>query len=293
MRWVICAGVLLMLAPRAYAGDFDVLRGPEPAVHWGGFYGGVQGGYSSSVVNFGPAAGPDIGFILRETSIEQDEQISQWPVLNGDGHPQSTSFGAFIGYNFEWQDLVLGTEVDYFRVSLSAASTGRLTINFTDSGNLPAGHHYFYTLTAAGQASFSMSDIVTFRARAGWETGNFLPYFFGGLALGRANVASAASVAYRATDFPDSQNPPLTPLNDLCFNAPATPTQASCLTPAGVASASTTGAIAYGADMGLGVDVALLPHVFVRGELEYIYFAPISGIHASLSSARVGVGYKF
>src|ERR1700692_2253039 len=252
MRWVVCAGVLLALAPRAYAGDYDILRGPQPTYHWGGFYGGAQAGYSTAVVNLGPAAGPNIGFILRQTTIEQDQQISQWPVLNGDGHPQSTSYGAFIGYNFEWQDLVLGTELDYFHVSLSASSTGGLTRNFTDSGNLPAGHHYFYTLSANGQASFSMSDIATFRGRVGWETGNFLPYAFAGLAIGRANVASSAAVAYRAPDFPAFQNPPIPPLPDLCFNAPAAPPQGACLTSDGSNSRTTTGAIGYGADMGLG-----------------------------------------
>jgi hypothetical protein len=33
--------------------------------------------------------------------------------------------------------------------------------------------------------------------------------------------------------------------------------------------------------------------LFVRGELEYIYFAPVDGIRLSISSARAGVGYKF
>jgi outer membrane immunogenic protein len=295
MRSVICAGVLLALAPPAFAGDFDILRGTEPAYHWGGFYGGVQGGYSSSVVNFGPGAGPDIGFILRQTTIEADQQISQWPVLNGDGHPQSTSYGAFVGYNFEWQGLILGVEADYLHVSLSGSSTGGLTRSFTDSGNLPAGHHYFYTLTASGQASLSMSNIATFRARAGWEAGNFLPYAFAGMAFGRANVSSSANISYRATDFPDSEQPPLTPLPNLCFNEATALDLAdpACPSAAGTYGTTTTGAFAYGADLGFGVDIAVMQHVFVRGELEYIYFAPINEIHMTVSSARVGIGYKF
>lgn len=284
MRWFLGAVVVLAVAPRAWAGDFDVLRGPEPTYHWGGFYGGVQGGYATGVANMGPAAGPDISFILRQTAIEQDQQISQWPVLNGDSHPQSSTYGAFLGYNFEWENIILGAEAGYDHVSLSATSDGGLTRNFTDSGNLPAGHHLYYTLTATGSANVSMSNIATFRARAGWEAGNYLPYLFGGLAVGRATVSSSATVAYSAVDFPDSETPPLTPLyttaDPLLFGPVSQSTAA-------------TNVFAYGADLGIGVDVALLSHVFVRGELEYIYFFPVDGVHLSVSSAKVGVGYKF
>lgn len=286
MRWVICAVVVLAFAPRAAAQDY-VLRGSEPSYRWAGFYGGVQGGYSSSVVNFGPAAGPDIAFILRQTAIEQDEQISQWPVLNGDRHPQSTSYGGFVGYNFEWENVILGVEADYLHLSLSGSSSGGLTRSFTDSGNLPAGHNYFYTLTAIGQATLSMSDIGTLRARAGWEAGNFLPYAFAGFAFSRAAVTNAGGVYYFAIDYPASEEPPLTPLPELCFP------DATCKSTAPALVGYSQNLFAYGADLGLGLDVALLPHAFVRGELEYIYFAPIDGIHLTVSSAKVGIGYKF
>ena len=52
-------------------------------------------------------------------------------------------------------------------------------------------------------------------------------------------------------------------------------------------------AIAYGVATGLGVDIGLLPNVFLRGELEYVYLAPVNGIQVSVSSARVGAGVKF
>ena len=61
-----------------------------------------------------------------------------------------------------------------------------MTRTFAESAGLPTGHHYFYSMTVAAQASLHMSDIATLRARAGIETGNFLPYVFGGLAVARA-----------------------------------------------------------------------------------------------------------
>lgn len=39
--------------------------------------------------------------------------------------------------------------------------------------------------------------------------------------------------------------------------------------------------------------VALMPNLFVRGEIEYIYFAPLNGIQVSVASARVGIGLKY
>jgi opacity protein-like surface antigen len=52
-------------------------------------------------------------------------------------------------------------------------------------------------------------------------------------------------------------------------------------------------ALAYGVAAGLGVDVGILPNVFLRGELEYVYLAPVNGVQLSFSTARVGAGIKF
>lgn len=279
MRWVLGAGVLLALTPSAFAEDFGILRGTEPTYHWGGFYGGAQGGYSSSTINFSQSAASEIGFILRQTTIEQDQQISQWDVL-GDRSPTSGSLGGFVGYNVEWEDVILGLELNYNRVSLSASTGSSLTRSFTDSTGLPDGHHYFYTVTVGAESSLHMTDIATFRARAGWEAGNFLPYAFAGMALGRVNISTAVSVAYSATDFVDSSTPPLVPLPDLSFGPSAL-------------SNGQNGTIAYGFATGIGTDIALFPNVFVRGELEYIYFAPVDHIQVTVASARVGVGFKF
>jgi opacity protein-like surface antigen len=283
MRSVICALALLALPTSAFAGDFDILRGTVPTYRWSGFYAGGDFGYSGANINFGQAAGPDISNILRNTAIEQDEQISQWPVLGGESYPSSINFGGFVGYNTEWDGVVLGLEADYSRVSINASSNGSITRFFTDSADVPPGHNLSYTLTASGQAAFKLTDIVSLRARAGWETGNLLPYAFAGIALSRANVSNSGTVGYSAIDYPDSETPPLAPIytaaDPLVFG-PDTQTTAQST-------------FAYGVDAGVGVDAGITSHVFVRGELEYIYFAPIDGIRLSISSARAGIGYKF
>ena len=53
------------------------------------------------------------------------------------------------------------------------------------------------------------------------------------------------------------------------------------------------GAFAYGFATGLGVDAAILPNLFVRGEVEYIHFGAVNGIQVSMTTARVGAGVKF
>jgi outer membrane immunogenic protein len=279
MRSVVCALALLTLPTSAFAGDFDILRGTVATYKWSGFYGGGQFGYSDSDIKFGTAASSQVAFLLRNTAIEQDEQISDWSVL-GTHQANTAGVGGFVGYNTEWENLILGLEINYNHVNLSQVSENSLGRSFSDSGGLPPGHNYFYNVTVGGGASIHVSDIATFRARAGLEEGNFLPYAFGGLAVARASTSTFATLQYNATDFPDSEIPPLTPLNPLSFGP--------------VSSANTqNNAIAYGVAAGLGVDIGVLPNVFLRGELEYIYFAPLNGIQVSVESARVGAGLKF
>jgi opacity protein-like surface antigen len=52
-------------------------------------------------------------------------------------------------------------------------------------------------------------------------------------------------------------------------------------------------ALIYGWEAGAGLDVMILPGVFLRGELEYIRFASVSGIVAAIATARLGAGMKF
>lgn len=135
-------------------------------------------------------------------------------------------------------------------------------------------------MTVTGQSALHISDIATARLRGGLETGNFLPYAFIGFAVARADFSNSATLFYTATDFPDSATPPLTPLPDLTFGPM---TQGN----------SQNGSFAYGFATGGGLDVGLTPNIFVRGEFEYIYFAPLNGIHVTMATGRVGAGLKF
>jgi opacity protein-like surface antigen len=58
-------------------------------------------------------------------------------------------------------------------------------------------------------------------------------------------------------------------------------------------SESQSNAIAYGFAAGLGLDVAILPNVFLRAEWEYVQFAPIHDIQVNFNTGRVGAGVRF
>ena len=120
----------------------------------------------------------------------------------GSRNPASTELGGFLGYNVEWESVILGGGMNYNHVSLTAASSGALTRRFTDSGNLPAGHHYFYTLDVAGQSACQHDRHRHVpRPRIGWQAGNFLPYVFAGLAVGRGNTSSSCDLSLHGNRF--------------------------------------------------------------------------------------------
>jgi opacity protein-like surface antigen len=203
--------------------------------------------------------------LRNNPAILQDQQISQWPVLSSSsssGDANGASFGGFIGYNYEWEDVITGLELNYNHfLSLSTSTNGSVQRTFNDSTNLPPGHDYNYTVNASAQSSLHMTDIATFRARAGWEAGSFLPYAFAGLAVGRADTSTSATVSGSYYDVPTVQ--------------PAGTPQLGCLPVYGVSPVTGTcppqtlnvnpgtvgnfqnGAFAYGVATGLGMDIAV------------------------------------
>ena len=58
-------------------------------------------------------------------------------------------------------------------------------------------------------------------------------------------------------------------------------------------SNSKNNAIIGGVAAGLGMDVALTPNVFLRGEWEFVAFGPVGGIRSNINTARVGLGVRF
>jgi len=285
---------LLVLMPHGIAAAADlgpVLRGgqyEEPPLfyRWSGVYGGGQIGFSIANVDFTNQVRTLVADEIRLLTIEQDQRVSQWLVLPKK-NPVGGSFGAFVGYNWQWEDAVVGVEVNYNRTSLAGSSGSSIERTFFDSHGLPPGHNYFYDVLVAGAASVRITDFGTFRVRGGWAAGAFLPYAFLGVAVGRFDWSRTASVNGTATDQPSP--------------APSPPPPATCISNCPLPNLtisehqgdSRTGAFAYGGAVGLGVDVALLPNLFLRGEWELVQFAPAEHMHMRINTVRTALGLKF
>jgi outer membrane immunogenic protein len=276
--WLAVCGLVAFAAERAVAADpgYPVLRGsntyeigPPSYRDWSGFYAGGHVGYANTAVNFTEGVGAQVANILRFTTIQNEFQPSNWASLPKQNVIEPT-FGAFIGYNVQFEDTIVGVEANYNRTSVktSAADTITRVVDTSDG--------YRNTVTVAGKGTVHLTDYGTLRARAGWIYNGFVPYGFGGVAIGRAEVQRSASVTVIATDA-DPLNPPVLPAYNFFASL----------------SETKNNAYAWGWTLGAGVDWAVFGNVFLRGEFEYVSFPNIKNVTIAVSTVRVGAGVKF
>lgn len=280
----------------AFAGSLDdVLRGSKydtvaqappryvpgkpTYFRWEGFYAGAQYGRSFAGMDFGSGTQSLIDYILRNDVV--GTHVSNWTTLSNTSTSMN-SYGAFVGYNMQWEDAVVGFELNYNRVASggSGSSADSMSRAFQDDTGAPAGHHYFYSATVASSASARLTNFGTIRVRAGYVMDRFMPYAFGGVAIGTVDTVRSATVSYTRRDIPDVTDPPTTP-------------QATFNTGPMTRSDQKSNAVAYGYTAGLGIDIAVMPNLFVRGEWEYIQFTKVNDINISLNTVRAGVAVKF
>ena len=300
VRWVICAVLLCAFAPSAAAQDFGaILRGPvavsQPSVpHWSGFYVCGDIDFGNGNANFRNATVAPLAYALRNTLVEADFNPSSWSLL-GSATVQSTFVGAFAGYDMQWQDVILGAEVTYGHPSVTAtAAQTPMGRSFTQ-GPDSSGNITEYDINGTASASLHLTDYGTFRGRAGWVMNNiFLPYGFAGLAVGRANYSSTSTISWtQATTSPTNivTSTGLVTVPAVQPSIPCTTGETCEFFAAG--NTENGNAWLYGFDAGVGIDVALMRNVFLRGEFEYVHFFPMKSITLDFATARAGVGVKF
>jgi opacity protein-like surface antigen len=257
--------------PAASAADVSdyVLRGGffgGSSVRWDGVNFGIQAGVASMDTDFSNASSQMVSDILRQSTLESEASPSTWPVL-GSTVTNSQSYGAFLGYSVQWDQLVLGFDAAYNFMSKAESSAGPTTLQRVVTTSDDVANNTSIT----SQASLKLIDYATFRARAGYAFGQFLPYAFVGGAVGRFNYTNSATVSVIQTDSNG---------NSSVYSPPGE-------------SDSKNNAIVGGFTAGLGLDVAIMPNVFLRGEWAYVGFAEVSGIRASLNTGRVALGVRF
>ena len=273
LAWAVFASPLT----QAWAADLDysALRGammedkPVRSSGWSGVYLGAQAGYANSNVDFGNAAGDLVAYALRDTIIEAEAAVSGWTALP-EKNARHGVYGAFLGYNSQWDDVVLGVEVNYATANMSLSARDVLRRSYVTS------NQYTYDVGLDSRSAVEIVDYMTFRARAGYVLGTFMPYASLGVAVGRASIDRSTSVASTAVDYSGAGRPTL--------RLDPNPT---------TISEKKNNEFAYGIAAGVGVDVLVTESIFLRGEYEYIRFVSLSKARADINALRGAVGVKF
>jgi outer membrane immunogenic protein len=254
-------------------GPQPVLRGALPSgestFDWSGLYVGGSGSYSNAT-NSSPAttSGVPSGLLelTRNTTLGADLARRFFSETRRN-QSERTGFGGFVGYNFQYDDVVFGVEADYTRAKVrgntSASSGGR----FNDSAGIDINYR------ATSTASYAATDFGTLRGRVGYAWGNALPYVTGGLAAFRG---SAQRVSRVEGEFIDATTlATISPLNTL---------------------QSTNGVserLYFGYALGAGIDYAFSQNIFMRAEFQHMRFPDVSGFNIQVNTAKVGAGVKF
>jgi outer membrane immunogenic protein len=274
MRRLLLAAMMFGAVSGAQAADMPdlpILRGgftdglTTAKANWQGFYIGGQGGLGTSDMNFTGATKTVAAHLLAGTAIDGFGSVSSWP-LGGKVSTHGNGFGGFAGYNSQWDDVVVGVELSYMHGKFGGSQTDSMSRFFG------AGGGYTDSVTYQSIGTMAISDIATLRGRAGYAAGAFLPYLFGGVAMGQADIIRTAHI------FGNQINPNVAPpFDNVPFDVSATDGRYSHFI--------------YGYSAGLGVDVQLLSCLFLRAEWEYVRFA--SQVDTNVNTVRIGLGYKF
>ncbi len=113
LRVAFCSVLAAASAGSARAADWPLRGSLEPGfARWDGWHAGLQAGYANMNTDPGNSTSQPIAFILRNTTLE-----NEFSPRNGrrsqNGQPTARLYGAFVGYNMQWDNLVVGFDIGY------------------------------------------------------------------------------------------------------------------------------------------------------------------------------------
>jgi outer membrane immunogenic protein len=235
MRGLMVAALLLGAVSGAQAADMPdlpILRGSftdgltTASVNWQGGYFGGQVAWGSVTSNV--PAGINSDMQSPFSGLAPAGVNYNWQPL-GQAHSINTGFGAFAGYNLQWDDVIVGVEANYIHDGFSSR---------TNSTGLQYANDNVTVLSVTNSSAVvKLSDFGSFRLRTGYAVGCFLPYVFLGAGFGDQTIDRAVSAS-----------PP--------------PVRSVWMT-------DSKSKLVYGYSLGGGFDVMLVGGLFARAEYEY------------------------
>jgi outer membrane immunogenic protein len=292
MRWWVL-GLFIAMACPAVAADYDDswLRGPQvigaaptppPRLYriWAGVYGGAQVGEDFNGVDFRQVPSTPIQSAIAQDAILTALSASvpgmpSLPQVNTHG----PSYGGFIGYNWQIDDVVFGAELNINRSGLHQTAANTATRGyFVNNGP----YLYDVSVYTNSQATIDMSDYFTMRGRVGWAFGNFLPYMVAGVAFGQIDSSKSVTIGYSGIC-----------VNTSTVTCPVINGQNQTIGGNYPFTNLSHGKYQLGFDAAVGMDYLVTRNVFVRGELEYINFQYPSDIRLNTVSTRIAAGLRF
>ena len=306
MRRLLLAAMVLERRTSARAADMPdlpILRGSFPeglstaSRNWDGWYAGGQVGYSSAEMDFGHRPTKALTNFRVAQHRASGYRSCRLAVALQESFPRAPASATFVGRNWQWDDLVFGLEANYNYIDSLASSAS----NSIDSRHPSIPNRRYsadrptpipYNVDAVGQCRDCRSRMsLTFRGRAGYAYGNFLPYVFGGLAVGRPGRGPfgdgfrKSAGRLRCIDHyhrgPVNPSPTrfTTGISQRCHAVAQTEARDAIIL-------RRVGPAAW-------MEYMLWGNVFMRGEWEYIEFLTVKDMTVNMNSARAGIGYKF
>ncbi|RXT52453.1 hypothetical protein B6S44_16885 [Bosea sp. Tri-44] len=238
---------------------------------WSGFYFGGGAGVSETKFKPGEGLRALANSAFRNTDLAAERDMGSFINDLPDKRDSGTQFFGIAGYNYLFDDVVLGLEADYTR----AGHEYRVRDFISRRSTMAAGHAYGWSM-ATDQAA-KLNDYATLRLRMGWAAGRIMPFATIGAALGRFNTTSTIDA-----DTTIITNPGLP--TETVSQATGYPLRVGTLR---------KNTYAFGLAAGVGVDWALTDNLFLRAEYQIIRFAEIEGTTTTVNTGRVAAALKF
>jgi outer membrane immunogenic protein len=185
MRGFLMAAVVFGAVSTAQAADLPILRGgftdgySSGHPNWQGFYVGGQGSWGSQ-----KSALPGVGDMQASFVTPAGVAPYLFATPPSTANSLNGGYGAFAGYNLQYEDVVIGIEGNYIHDGFRATSAaGRVN---------PATATLVQSVTYSSE-TMRLSDFGSVRLRGAYMTGCFLPYIFVGAGFGDQTVDRAVS----------------------------------------------------------------------------------------------------